>query len=133
MYRQSFMLDFKKKRKIKGILYSRFMIIVLVVIFIFFIRGVWDVYKKSSFSGYNKTIAEKRLNVLKNKKDSLVSKINKLKTQRGIEAKIRSKFGLVKEGEEVVFVINKDNKNPKINNPNYSIIRGWWSKFVGLF
>ncbi len=127
------MLDFKKKKKVKEILYSRFMIIILLAIFLFFVSGAWDVYKKASFSGYNKMVAEKKLNILKNKKESLISKIDELKTERGVETKIRSKFGLVKKGEEVVVVVDKNSKNIKLDSSNYSIIKRWWDNFIGLF
>ncbi len=128
------MLDFKTKRKIKDILYSRVAIGLLGIIFIFFANSALSVYKKARFASDNKEMAENSLNKLKAREKFFSHKIDILKTPRGVEEEIRGKFGLVKKGEEVVVVVGSDN-NKKNNNKknNISVIGKWWGKFIGSF
>lgn len=127
------MLDFKKKRRIKEILYSRITIIFLVVVFIFFANSTWDIYKKSRFASENRTIAENNLDKIKKRENILVYKINKLNTKRGVEEEIRNKFGFVKKGEDVVVVVtpNKKDKNDSIKSVSFA--ERWWRKLLDLF
>jgi len=127
------MLDFKKKRKIKEILYSRVTVILLFVVFVFSVSNAWDVYKKASFASDNKKIAEDDLNALKERESSLVRKIDRLKTDRGTEEEIREKFGLVKKGEEVVVIVDSKEEKSKDNKNRLGVAGEWWRKFLELF
>ena len=125
------MLDFKEKRKLKGILYSKPMIIFLGLILVFLINAVWDVYKKAKIANDNKELVSQNFNELKERKEDLSSKIEKLNTERGVEEELRKKFGVAREGEEVVVVINPDiekDKEKSIFSP-----QGLWQKFLGIF
>ncbi len=124
------MLNFNKKREIKEMLYSKIVIGLLGIIFIFIANGTWNVYKKASFASGNKNVAENSLNKLKVREKILTRDISTLKTPRGVEAQVRNKFGFVKKGEEVVVVVNQDkaNSHNKENNIGYS--SGWWNKIL---
>ena len=127
------MLDFKKKRKIKEILYSRVTIILLFFIFLFFANSTWDVYKKASLASENKKIAEKDLNALKEREKNLVNKIDRLKTDIGVEEEIREKFGFVKDGEEVVVIVDSKEEIDESSDSGFDTAKKWWKKFTGLF
>ncbi len=127
------MLDFKKKRKIKEILYSRVTIVLLFVVFAFSVSNAWDVYKKSSFASDNKKIAEDDLIALEERESNLVRKIDRLKTDMGVEEEIREKFGFVREGEEVVVIVDSSEEKDENADSGFGTAREWWKKFTGLF
>ncbi len=61
----------------------------------------------------NRKIAENKLAELEKEKIKLSSDIAKLKTDSGVEESIRSKFGLAKEGEsEIIIVEDKTTPEP---------------------
>lgn len=58
----------------------------------------------------NRKIAENKVAELEKEKKRLSSDISKLKSQDGVEESIREKFGLAKEGEGMIVVV--EDKNP---------------------
>ena len=65
---------------------------------------------KMTITGENKKIAENKIKELEQEKEKLSSDIAKLKTDAGIEESIREKFGLAKEGEGVIVIVEDKNK-----------------------
>ena len=66
---------------------------------------------------------------LEQEKAKLSSDIAKLKTQTGVEESIRDKFGLVKEGEGVVMIIDDKSEPKAVDKP----AGGFFSFFKNLF
>ncbi len=58
----------------------------------------------------NRKITEMELSELKEKKAQLSTDIAKLQTESGVEENIRDKFGLAKEGEGLIVVVEDKNK-----------------------
>jgi len=127
------MLDFKEKRIIKRLLYSRLTIVVLSILLIFIINGVWGVYKKASVAYSNKSRAVKDLEELKKRQNSLIASIENLKTSNGVESEIRNKFGVVKKGEEVVVVVDGNTEKSVDNSKSTISPSGLWRKFLSFF
>jgi cell division protein FtsB len=60
----------------------------------------------------NREIAELKVTELQEAKKELTYDIENLKTNQGLEENIREKFGLAKEGEGLIIVVdNKENVN----------------------
>ena len=59
----------------------------------------------------NKKMAESKVAELEVEKEKLSSDIARLKTEAGVEENIREKFGLAKEGEALIVVVDDKNKN----------------------
>jgi cell division protein FtsB len=78
----------------------------------------------------NKKVAEEKIQELQKEKDQLTTNINQLKTDQGVEENIREKFGLVKDGEGMVVVV--DDKNPSTTDAEnkstsfFSKIMNWF-------
>ena len=127
------MLDFKEKRKVKRILYSKITVILLAMVFIFLANGVFGVYKKAriAFDSRNRTADD--LADLKEREGALLVNIEKLKTGRGVESEIREKFGVVKDGEEVVIIV--DSERDKVENGTQGPINlgGVWQRLISIF
>ncbi len=127
------MLNFKEKRIVKRFLYSKITIALLALILVFLLNSSWGVYKKAKIAYENKERVEGNLKELQEREEALLANIVKLKTDRGIESEIREKFGVVKNGEEVVVIV--DSKTEKTEDDAQSAMspRGLWQKFIGIF
>jgi len=107
------MKSFQQKKGLRNILQSRPVLVwlgVLIIVFTWFLIGFTG---KMELTRENKEIAKNKVSQLKEERERLSADISKLNSSDGIEESIREKFGLVKEGEGVVVII--DNKNePKV-------------------
>lgn len=78
----------------------------------------------------NRKIAEDKLSQLMVQKEKLTADINQLNTPDGVEEVIRNKFGLVKEGEGMIVIVEDKNKEVA---PTPSKFSRFWSYLKGLF
>ncbi len=85
--------------------------------------------RKMEITRENKKIAENKVAELQQKKEKLSSNIAKLKTDQGVEESIREKYGLAKEGEDVIVVV--EDKNASVAKESES--GGFWSWFTSWF
>ena len=103
------MRSFQQKIRFRNIIYSRPILLFLVVLILFFAWGVLGFMDKMVVTRENREIVKSKVAQLKEKKEKLSSDINKLKSYNGIEESIRDKFGLAKEGEGMIVIV--DDKN----------------------
>jgi len=104
------MRNYHKKRGWKNILQSKPVLAVLSVVTLVFAFEVVGFMGKMEVTIENRKIVENKVAELEKQKEQLSSDIFKLKTQSGIEDSIREKFGLAKEGENIIIIM--DDKNP---------------------
>jgi cell division protein FtsB len=103
------MKSFQQKRGFRNILHSKPVLILLFIFLLIFAYGVVRFFGKMRVTQENREIIENKVSELENKKEKLSSDIAKLQTEEGVEESIREKFGLVKEGEGVIIVIEDKN------------------------
>jgi hypothetical protein len=65
---------------------------------------------------------------LRERDEELSQKMEKLKTPEGVEEEIRTKFGVAKENENVVIIVNEDS-NAKASTTKTSL----WQKIKNIF
>ena len=123
------MFDFQKKKKIKRILYSPVILLLLLIVFAFGLKALWGVYQKESLSATNLQRQKDELATLTNRQTNLVQSVNYLKTDEGIEAEIRSKFREVKEGESVAVIL--DNETASSTAPKATSTPSFWHSILG--
>jgi cell division protein FtsB len=126
------MQDFKKKRTFKRRLYSKLVLIVLLVIFIFVVRGGWDIYKKAKSSEEKLRVAEETQMELEAKKASIEAQIARLETETGIEEEIRSKFDVVRDGEQVIVIVDAETEATS-TPPSPGGVRGFFTTLFSWF
>ena len=102
------MRDFIKKKKYYKILYLRITLLILIILTIIFAKGVWNVYKKERITNENLINAEKELAGIREREDFLNTQINTTGTQKGIEKEIRIIYDVVKEGEKMIIIVDKE-------------------------
>ena len=124
------MKNFQKNKEIKDFLQSKVFLIFLTITLFIFIWNIIGVIGKLRETSKNKKIAEDKITELTKEKERLNSDIQKLSTQKGVEESIRDKFGLAKQGEGVIIIV--DDKNSSTNNTEVKS-NGFFSFFKNLF
>jgi len=80
---------------------------ILIIIFSF---SMFSFVNKMEETSKNRKIVEDKITELEKSKEKLNSDINELKTDQGVEENIREKFGLAKDGENMMMVVDDKNK-----------------------
>ena len=126
-------MDFQKKKKIKNIIHSPASILILFIIFLILIRAIFSVYQKQNISIQNLAKEKMEYEKMSQRKEKLVSNIEYLKTDDGVESEIRNKFRLVKQGESVAVIINDEASSTKntIKNPQNTSETSTSTSFFG--
>jgi cell division protein FtsB len=124
------MKDLKVKGKWRRIFQSKPVLALMGLLILLFAWNIIGFVVKMRETAKNKNIAENKIIELGEMKSKLSSDIEKLKTEKGIEENIREKFGLAKDGEQLIVVV--EDKNQLIANPKDGG-DGLFSWFKNLF
>jgi len=89
-------------------LYTRSSIVVIVLVALLLGRAVWQVFWKQRLVVNDRKQVENELSALMVREQKLRSEIELLKSESGLEGKIREKFSVVKEGEKVIAIVARD-------------------------
>ena len=124
------MRNFQRKRGWRNILQAKPVLVFLGIGVLFFAWNIIGFVGKMEITKENKKMAEDKVAELEREKEKLSSDIAKLKTAEGMEESIREKFGLAKEGENLIIVV-EDEKNSGLNEktkPNWvtSFFHDWF-------
>ena len=101
------MRNFQQKGKWKRLLESKLALYALGLFVVFFAWNVFGFVGKMEDTIKNRKIAEAKVAGLRAQKESLSIDVERLQTDTGVEETIRDKFGLVKEGEDVIVVVDE--------------------------
>ncbi|MFA6324747.1 MAG: septum formation initiator family protein [Candidatus Paceibacterota bacterium] len=125
------MRNFQEKNKFKKVVQSKIFLIIFGILIIFFTYNVFNLIIKMQDTIKNRKIVENKIKDLEKQKMELLINIDKLKTDKGIEENIREKFGLGKEGEGMIVVVDEKKENEeKEENSNsfFSRIINWFKQ-----
>ena len=123
------MRSFGNKNKWRYVLYSKPVLILLLIVLVIFAWSVFGFWGKARETAKNKEIAQKKVEDLEEKKAKLSLDLTRFKTEAGVEDSIRDKFGLAKEGEGLIVIV--DDKNKGDVEPEEK--GGFWSFFTRWF
>ena len=101
------MKNFQEQRTFMKFMHSKLGLFLFTVFVLFFSWNVIKFLVKDINTTKNKNIAADKVIELEKEKERLTTDINTLNTDAGVEATIRNKFGLAKEGEGLVVVVNE--------------------------
>ena len=124
------MAEFQKSKNPKGVVYSKATMLILFVFSAILIAGLFSIIPKERATKENKDLVLNQLDSLKAQSSSLSSEIDSLKTQAGVEDKIREKFRVVKEGEGLVVIVDDKKEADAALSPKSN---GFWDFFRNLF
>lgn len=120
-----------KKSDWRKLLESWPSLVILSLLLVFFAINIILFLGKMIEARKSRDIAENKVTELLDKKDQLHTEINTLNTDKGKESLIREKFGLAREGEGMIVVINpKKNEEVEGNQEKQS---NFFSFFNRLF
>jgi len=122
-------MEFQDKRKIKRLIYSKATLVILSILIILLLNAVWKVYGKQSITEVNLSKTASVYSSLKKREEDLSIEIARLKSDSGREAEIREKYGMIKDNEEVIVIV--DNKDSDANKT--SVESNWWRKIIDWF
>ena len=123
-------MDFQQKRKIRNIMYSKVTLVILLVLAIFLARGAWGIFIKAQNSRSDLKETSKEYTDLETRKEILTNNIAELKTGEGIEAEIRSKYSVAKNGEVNIVIVDKNATNTNDENTSSG---SFWSRILEWF
>ena len=127
------MQEYQEKARIRRILYSKPVLVLLVVICVFLIKAGWSAYFEKIENVKKLTQANEELANVKTKETNLKESIDRLKTTEGIEAEIRDKYKVVKPGEKMLIIV--DGEKPAEAAPilKKNFFQEMWSKIISVF
>jgi cell division protein FtsL len=99
------MKNFQQKRILQRVIHSWPVLIFLSFLVLFFAWGMIGFIGKMMETRENRQIIESKVKELQQDKEKLTSDMVKLSTEEGREESIREKFGLAKEGEGMIVII----------------------------
>ena len=79
---------------------------VLAVLIAVVLRGAWGAFFKERESRFYRNDATSRMLALEERERTLKADMKRLNTDSGLEAEIRKRFNVVKEGEKVIVLID---------------------------
>ncbi len=100
--------DFYQRRKLKTALAAPITRVLLFVLVIMMSWSAFTRYQIASDMDGRRASAERELNDLKVKKDSLSKQVQYLKDDRGIEAEMRRQFDVALDNEQVVVIVEPE-------------------------
>ncbi|OGT67904.1 MAG: hypothetical protein A3H43_06570 [Gammaproteobacteria bacterium RIFCSPLOWO2_02_FULL_42_9] len=124
------MREFEHRRKVRKILSSPWVLLPLAVILFFLIRGTWNIYVKNRDSAVELRLSKERLVRLEERQRTLSTGIEKLNTESGIEAEIRDRFQMAKEGEQAIVIVDTPDRPVQLPLSEESFLQKIWNFFT---
>jgi len=126
----STMREFQDKRQWKRTFRSRYFILFLLVPIALIAHGVWNAYVRYERSASTVVSLEREKARLVERQRDLSRSTAALATPEGIDREIRTTYGLVKPGEELIVVVGAD----QVATSDSDVAsRGWWDMFLDFF
>lgn len=123
------MFDFYEKRKIRGLLYSKLTLGILLVLILLLGRSVYERYQVAQQMEEKRLETTAELNELEQRAAVLEGKVEYLEKDRGKEEELRGRFDAAKEGEQVVIIVDEEeNTNQLPLDPEEN--RSWFDVFL---
>ncbi len=125
------MREFQERNTIKKRIYSKTTLVILLVVLGLMIHGLYSVYQKEKESRTEVERVKREQVAVEGRYNNIQKGSDDLKSEAGIEAEIRNKFDVVKPGEGVIVVVNK---NPTaIETDKQGVLKKFWNSITGIF
>lgn len=107
------MAEFQTKKQPKKMWHSPLMLFVLLSILLVFMYNMVGLVEKTRETSKKRQIVLGQIDSLNKREQMLQNNIQKLQTENGTEETLRDKYHLVKEGEQMVVIVDQESN---INN-----------------
>ncbi len=129
LYYNTLVRDLQERKKWRRISQSPVTAVVLLFVVAFLVRSDYNIYRKNQVSKISREDSDKKLLILQERHNRLSAELDKLKTERGVEEELRSKFQITKGGEEVLVVVDDTPDKGSSSNADKS----YWQRFREFF
>jgi cell division protein FtsB len=102
------MHELAQKRKLKKMIYSPLVIVVMLILVVIAGRGVYNLYGKYSEAKKSRIAIEKQFEDISKREAFLKNELSVLGSVSGKEKRLRQTFDVKREGEETVVIVNKE-------------------------
>lgn len=116
------MFDFHEKRKIRSFVYSRPVVLLLLLVSIFFLHSVYNRYTVAQDMQAKLEARKVELLDLQTRAQAIESRVEYLENERGVEEELRNRFDVIKEGEQMIVLL--DEKREKEEGPHTEVTSG---------
>lgn len=117
------MVDILEKKKYKKLVYSKPVLLVLIIVLLFVGRATWSMFEKARETENKLAAVEQEHAEVKERYDTLSEKVEDLQTERGKEEAIREKFGVAREGEHVIYLIEEEEEPAQTEKQDRSLFQ----------
>ena len=107
------MFDFHEKRKIRSILYSRPVVGVIVLLTVLLSFSVYNRYSVAKDMEMKLEAKRRELLGLQERAHLIESRVEYLTEERGVEEELRNRFDAIREGEQIVILLDDKNGEKK--------------------
>lgn len=102
------MFDFQQRRKLRGVLASRFTQGAILAITCLIALSAFERYQIAMEMRERRELVEAEAAALEARRDELEREVRYLSSERGIEAEMRRQFDVAQEGEQVVVILDEE-------------------------
>lgn len=125
------MKEFQERSKQKRKRRSKVLLLFMFLVFIFLVKGTFSAYTKERNSRIEVERVLKEKEALDKRYYIMSEQSDVLKSDIGVEAEIRNKFDVAKEGEGVIVIVDKD--TPIIEADKRGVLKRFWDSVRGVF
>jgi cell division protein FtsB len=116
------------KKKFKKISVSPLAVILVLILAVFLGRASWIAFERNKSAAELLANLEEKRRELENRQSIISSSLVKLETDAGVEEEIRNKFGMQKDGEKTIVIVDSNQSNSETGDK-----KNWWSKIRNFF
>ncbi len=121
------MLEYTEKRRLRSVLYALPTIVVLFLLTALVGHAAWGMYGSYREASVRRDKAQAELRVLQARAADLERDIARLSSDRGIEAEIRERYMVAKEGEKVMIITDEEGGDDRTAPPEE---RSFWQRLL---
>ncbi len=124
-----FMRNFNHNGRLERAIRSKPVLILLGILILIFSWSTLRFWNKMRETAQNKELVESKVAELEKQKEKLTNDINSLKTSDGKEKVFRDSFGLAKDGEEVIVIVDDKNAQKASEEDSkgfFSFLKNWF-------
>jgi cell division protein FtsB len=113
--------------------HSPLFLLFLLFVFVFFAYNLFFLIVKERNTRKSKDMVQDKLSAMQKREDFLIDEIRHIKTEKGTEELIREKYRVVRPGEKMLVIVNKEEEVTDLDeNPDrlsfFGWIKGWFKK-----
>ncbi len=125
------MRQFQERKNIRRKVYSKPVLIGMIVLCLLLTKAVVNIYLKYRSSVEDRRVLELKLTELKEREQVLESDIKNLESEEGLEHEFRKKFNVAKPQEQLIVVLPDEEKSEDVAEVSFMkrtlrFIGGWF-------